>query len=103
MTVPATAEVPSTYQAPVQLHIAQDLLAEILHLPKGTQIDGAAAEHWAGAKLVLYLRIPGAPEGADQVVPQWEWDAERPDPVRLAELWWLREGARIGTTRGGWD
>lgn len=96
MTVPAAAAPPAPANRLVRLEVSETLLLEhLLRLPAGTQIAGAEAEHWNGPRLVLHLRVPGAPEGADQVDPQYEKDTTVPDPVRLTGLRWFRAGTEI--------
>jgi hypothetical protein len=56
----------------VRLRIgAPILLQDLLHLDEGVTLFGASVDEMASA-LVLYLRYPEAPAGADEILPVYQ-------------------------------
>lgn len=88
----------------VTLRISDIGLLAALHLPEETRIAAAGTErpgpYTSYATLVLSLDMPGAPEGAVTVEPEFTHSGHR-DPVELTRLKWLdADGSEIDAPGG---
>ena len=79
----------------VRLRIsAPGLLQHLLHLDEGVTLLGAAAETFNDgmvSSLVLYLRHPSVPAGADEMVPVYS----RHDVTEVTGTEWYADGRKL--------
>jgi len=81
----------------VRLRVSSDyLLRHLLHLPDAV-LEAASVEGFRGGGapdvISLYVRYPGAPEGADEMSPVFH--RHDSGETELAEVQWYADGRRL--------